>query len=400
MQSTVAEAEPPQTGSPPAWRPLSRQAAIDALERTGDALSELRQAASRLRDAGKGRRITYSRKAFFPITNLCRDRCAYCTFRRDPGEDGAWTMRPAEVRAWAERAKGLDCREALMCLGDKPEAVFADYRALLSELGHASTISYVGEACAIALEAGLLPHSNPGIMTASDLDFLKPLNVSLGLMLESVSPLLRTKGHAHYYAPDKEPSLRLQVLQDAGERQIPFTTGLLIGIGESLADRVDTLLAIADLHQRFAHVQEVIVQNFRAKPEIPMATCAEPDVLDLARTVAVARLVLGPEMNIQIPPNLSPTGVHFLLDSGINDFGGISPLTPDYVNPEAPWPHIRALARSCAAAGYRLAERLPIYPEFIDRPGYLDPGLRTRVEAARDELARHDERVEERADAN
>jgi len=400
MQSMAAQVEPPRTGSQASWCPLDRDAAIRALGATGDRLAELRQAARELCDAGKGRTVTYSRKAFFPITNLCRDRCAYCTFRRDPGEDGAWTMRPAEVRAWAERAKGLDCREALMCLGDKPEAVFADYRALLSELGHTTTIGYVGEACSIALEAGLLPHSNPGIMTAADLDFLKPLNVSLGLMLESVSPRLRTKGHAHYYAPDKEPSLRIQVLHDAGERRIPFTTGLLIGIGESLADRVDTLAVIADLHRRFGHVQEVIVQNFRSKPEIPMATCAEPDVLDLARTVAVARLMLGPEMNIQIPPNLSPDGVQFLLDSGINDFGGISPLTPDYVNPEAPWPHTRALARSCAAAGYRLVERLPIYPEFVDRPGFLDAGLRARVETAREELAARDGRVEETADAN
>jgi FO synthase len=365
------------------WRSLDREAAIAALDASGPELDALRALARELRDATKGRTVTYSRKAFFPVTNLCRDRCAYCTFRRDEGEDGAWTMLPEEIRAWAERARDLHCQEALMCLGDKPEAAFPGYRAFLASRGHASTIAYVAEACRIALDAGLLPHSNPGVMSADDLALLRPLNVSLGLMLESVSPLLRRKGHAHYYAPDKDPELRLQVLRDAGEQRIPFTTGILIGIGESHADRVDSLRAIADLHQRYGHVQEVIVQNFRAKPEIPMATCDEPDTIDLARTVAVARLVLGPEVNVQVPPNLSPEGLAYLLDSGINDLGGISPLTPDYVNPEAPWPHLAALARDCARAGYRLAERLPIYPEYVERPGFLDPALRERVLAAR-----------------
>lgn len=368
------------------WRALDRDAAIVALQ--GEApLDELRARARELRDAGKGRTVTYSRKAFFPITNLCRDRCAYCTFRRDEDEDGAWTMQPEEIRAWSERARRLLCHEALMCLGDKPEAAFPRYRSFLTARGHASTIEYVAEACRIALDAGLLPHSNPGLMSARDLELLRPLNASLGLMLESVGPTLRRKGHAHYYAPDKEPALRLQVLRDAGEQRIPFTTGLLIGIGETLEDRADTLLAIAGLHQRYGHVQEVIVQNFRAKPEIPMATCDEPDAAELARTVAVARLVLGPEMNVQVPPNLSPEALAYLLDSGINDFGGISPLTPDYVNPEAPWPHLASLARDCARAGYRLVERLPIYPEFIDRPGFLDPSLSERVAAASAEVA-------------
>ncbi|MBM4243534.1 MAG: 7,8-didemethyl-8-hydroxy-5-deazariboflavin synthase subunit CofG [Deltaproteobacteria bacterium] len=364
------------------WQPIDRDAAVSALGAEGEALDALRALARDLRDTGKGRTVTYSRKAFFPVTNLCRDRCAYCTFRRDEGEDGAWTMRPDEIRAWAERAHDLDCIEALMCLGDQPEAAFPGYRAFLASRGHASTIGYVGEACRIALAAGLLPHSNPGVMSPDDLALLRPLNVSLGMMLESTSAVLRRKGHAHYYAPDKDPDLRLQVLRDAGEQRIPFTTGILIGIGESPADRVDSLLAIADLHQRYGHVQEVIVQNFRAKPEIPMATCEEPDTVDLARTVAVARLILGPEVNVQVPPNLSPEGLAYLLDSGINDLGGISPLTPDYVNPEAPWPHLAALARDCARAGYRLAERLPIYPEYVDRPGFLDDGLRERVIAA------------------
>lgn len=379
---------------------MTREQAIRALHATGGTLAELRREAARLRDLGKRRTVTYSRKAFFPITNLCRDRCAYCTFRRDEGEDGAWTMSRGELRTWAERAKRLDCREALMCLGDKPEAVFPGYRKLLREMGHGSTIGYVAEACQIALEAGLLPHSNPGLMSPDDLALLRPVNVSLGLMLESVSPRLREKGYAHYYAPDKEPELRLRVLRDAGEQHIPFTTGLLIGIGESLEDRADTLFAIDQIHRRYGHVQEVIVQNFRAKPEIPMATREEPEALDLARTVIVARLLLGPEMNIQIPPNLSPDSIHLLLESGINDFGGISPLTPDYVNPEAPWPHIAALARTCADAGYRLRERLAIYPEFIERPGFLDPALARPVKTALAEIAPREALDQESFDAD
>ncbi|MEW6269623.1 MAG: 7,8-didemethyl-8-hydroxy-5-deazariboflavin synthase CofG [Thermodesulfobacteriota bacterium] len=372
--------------SPREWRPLDRAAALAALDARDAALDELRARARELCDAGKGRTITFSRKAFFPVTNLCRDRCAYCTFRRDEGEDGAWTMTPAEIRAWAERARDLRCQEALMCLGDKPEAAFAGHRAFLARRGLSSTIEYVAEACRIALEAGLLPHSNPGVMSAEELALLRPLNASLGMMLETTSERLRRKGHAHYYAPDKDPGLRLQVLRDAGEQRIPFTTGLLIGIGETLEERVDTLLAIADLHQRYGHVQEVIVQNFRAKPDIPMATCDEPDAADLARTVAVARLLLGPDANVQVPPNLSPEGLAYLLDSGINDLGGISPLTPDYVNPEAPWPHLAALARDCRRAGYVLAERLPIYPEYVDRPGFLDLGLVERVARAQAEI--------------
>jgi FO synthase len=379
------------------WHALDRATALALAGASGAELDDLRARARALRDAGKGRTVTYSRKAFFPVTNLCRDRCAYCTFRRDEGEDGAWTMQPEEIRAWAGRARDLDCIEALMCLGDKPEAAFPGYRAFLAARGHASTISYVAEACRVALDAGLLPHSNPGVMSAADMALLRPLNASLGMMLETTSERLRRKGHAHSYAPDKDPELRLRVLRDAGEQRIPFTTGILIGIGETLDERVDTLLAIARLHQRYGHVQEVIVQNFRAKPEIPMATCDEPDAAELARTVALARLILGPEANVQVPPNLSPEGLAYLLDSGINDLGGISPLTPDYVNPEAPWPHVAALARDCARAGYVLAERLPIYPEYVARPGFLDAGLVERVERASAEIAARNARVLEGA---
>ncbi|HZR80579.1 MAG TPA: 7,8-didemethyl-8-hydroxy-5-deazariboflavin synthase CofG [Candidatus Binatia bacterium] len=387
MQSAALSARVASPAASDGWRPLGRVEAVRALRAHGDELADLLRRARDLRDAGHGRTITYSRKAFFPITNLCRDRCAYCTFRRDEGEAGAWTMTPDEVSAWAARAHGLGCCEALMCLGDKPEAAFDGYRRWLAERGHPSTIAYVAASCELALAAGLLPHSNPGLMSADDLALLRPVNASLGLMLETTSTRLRAKGQVHYYAPDKEPALRLQVLRDAGEQRIPFTTGILIGIGETAEERVDSLLAIGDLHQRFGHVQEVIVQNFRTKPEIPMAAAEEPDEADLARTVAVARLVLGPGMNVQAPPNLSPDGLALLLESGINDLGGISPLTPDYVNPEAPWPHLGALARDCARLGYRLAERPPIYPEFADRPEFVDPAMRAPVAAWRARLA-------------
>ena len=268
-----------------------------------------------------------------------------------------------------------------MCLGDKPEVAFADYRALLAELGHRTTAEYVHRACRIALGCGLLPHTNAGLLTRDEMAALKPVNVSLGLMLENVSPRLRERGQVHQWAPDKEPERRLRMLREAGELQIPFTTGLLLGIGETLAERVDTLFAIRDLHRAYGHVQEVIVQNFRAKPTIRLADAPEPGAADVARTIAVARLVLDPDISVQAPPNLSPADHALLLHAGLNDWGGISPLTPDYVNPEAPWPHVEALAATCRAAGFTLRERLAIYPAYIDRPGFLDPALRAHVAA-------------------
>jgi FO synthase len=337
--------------------------------------------AGALRDAHWGSTVTYSPKVFLPVTNLCRDRCTYCTFRKDPDDPDAWTMLPDDVAAWSRRGHAMGCIEALMCLGDKPEVAFRGYRDTLAALGHRTTAEYVGRACRIALDCGLLPHTNAGILSRDEMARLRPVNVSMGLMLESVSPRLRGRGQVHQWAPDKEPSVRLRMLREAGELRVPFTTGLLIGIGETLAERVDTLLAIRDLHRAHDHVQEVIVQNFRAKPTIPLADAPEPDAADLARTIAVARLVLDPDVSVQAPPNLSPRDHTLLLRAGLNDWGGISPLTPDYVNPEAPWPHVAALAATCRAAGYRLARRLPIYPRYITRPGWIDSALRPRVEA-------------------
>ena len=363
---------------PLAGIPLTRDEAV-ALLASPAAASDLLATAGALRDRAWGATVTFSPKVFLPVTNLCRDRCTYCTFRKDPDDPDAWTMTPDEIAAWSVRGRRLGCTEALICLGDKPEIAFPAYRATLAALGHRTTAEYVHRACTIALDAGLLPHTNAGILTRAEMERLKDVNVSLGLMLESVSPRLRGRGEVHQWAPDKEPSVRLRMLREAGELRIPFTTGLLLGIGETLAERVDTLFAIRDVHRAYGHVQEVIVQNFRAKPTIPRADAAEPDAADIARTVAVARLVLDPEVSVQAPPNLSPADHALLLAAGLNDWGGISPLTPDYVNPEAPWPHVVALAAECRAAGYTLRERLPIYPAYVDRPGFLAPALRARV---------------------
>src|SRR5262250_2749050 len=366
--------------------PLARDTAV-ALLRDAECTEPLLEVAGARRDRAWGRTLTYSPKVFLPVTNLCRDRCTYCTFRKDPDDPDAWTMTPDEIAAWSVRGRGLGCKEALVCLGDKPELAFPAYRATLAALGYPTTAEYVYRACAIALDAGLLPHTNAGILTREEMAHLKDVNVSLGLMLENVSPRLRGKGEVHQWAPDKEPALRLRMLEEAGALRIPFTTGLLLGIGETLAERVDTLLAIRDVHRAHGHVQEVIVQNFRAKPTIRRSDAPEPAADDIARTVAVARLLLDPEVSVQAPPNLSPADHALLLAAGLNDWGGISPLTPDYVNPEAPWPHVAALAHTCRVAGYTLAERLAIYPAYIDRPGYLAPALRPRVAALARETA-------------
>lgn len=330
-------------------------------------------------DRVKKRRVSFSKKVFIPLTNLCRDYCGYCTFRRDPGQPGALTMTPEEVLAVAESGARLGCKEALFSLGDRPEAIFPEMRETLARLGHRTTLSYLVEMCERVLnETGLLPHANPGLMGRRDLEALRRFSPSMGLMLESTSDRLLSPGMAHHNAPDKPAALRLKTIEEAGRLKIPFTTGILIGIGETLEDRVDSLFAIRDLHERYGHIQEVIVQNFRAKPEIPMRDHPEPGRLDHARTIATARLVLG-QMNVQAPPNLSDQEYPFLLRAGINDWGGISPLTPDFINPEKPWPHIEQLAARTADEGYELVERLSVYPEYVHTDEFIDEGLRRRV---------------------
>ncbi len=345
--------------------PVSREMAIALLRLDEDLLPELLRAAITLKKHFKPYSITYSRKVFIPLTTLCRDYCGYCTFRRDPGQPGAHTMSPEEVLAVAKAGEKMGCTEALFSLGDKPELIFPEMRERLRELGYNSTLHYLEAMCELVLrETRLLPHANPGLMSAQWLKRLAAYSPSLGLMLESTSDTLLRPGTAHDNAPDKIPSRRLQVLEDAGRLGIPFTTGLLIGIGDTLEDRVDTLLAIRALHQRYCHIQEVIVQNFRAKPGIPMRNWLEPSHGDMLRTVAVARLLLG-NMNIQAPPNLTAPSYDSLLDAGINDWGGVSPLTPDFINPEAPWPHLQDLEERTRLKGYKLKQRLPVYPEFI-----------------------------------
>ncbi|HSB41481.1 MAG TPA: 7,8-didemethyl-8-hydroxy-5-deazariboflavin synthase CofG [Methylomirabilota bacterium] len=345
-----------------------------------DRLGALLAAASALRDRGRGRRITFSAKVFIPLTTLCRDYCRYCTFRKDPGEPGAFTMTPDQVLALARAGARLGAKEALFSLGDKPEALFPEHRAFLRSVGHRTTLGYLREVSGRVLEeTGLLPHANPGLMTERDLAALREVNVSMGIMLESTSERLLAPGAAHDRAPDKVPARRLRTIARAGALGIPFTTGILIGIGETHAERVQSLLAIRDLHERHGHIQEVIVQNFRAKATIPMRGWPEPDVLDLLRTVAVARLLLGPDMNLQAPPNLSADGYEQLPAAGLNDWGGVSPLTPDHINPERPWPGLAELRRRTEEAGHELRERLAVYPEYATREAFLGERLRPRV---------------------
>ena len=353
---------------------LATRDAIALIECPDSDLDLVLNAAAEMRDRAKGRDVTYSRKVFLPVTNLCRDRCTYCTFRKDPGDPGAWTMTLAEIAEWSRRGREFGCKEALMCLGDKPEVAFKEYRETLKTLGARSTIEYVGFACEAALKEGLLPHTNAGLMTRDEMRMLRPLNASMGLMLESISPRLRQRGGVHQWAPDKDPALRMRMIDEAGELKIPFTTGILIGIGDTPAERAESLIAIRNTHESHGHIQEVIIQNFRAKPGIPMEDAPEPCPLDMARAIATARLVLGPDMNVQAPPNLSPHEIEPFLRAGINDWGGISPLSKDYVNPEAPWPHLERLAERCARAGYHLKQRLAIYPEFMNAE-WVDPAL-------------------------
>lgn len=358
---------------------LDRAEAVRLLEVAST--SELLMAASAIRERHKGRTISFSKKVFIPLTTLCRDYCGYCTFRKDPGEAGAHFMAPEEVLAAAREARRAGCKEALFSLGDQPEKVFIEARQFLRQQGYERTLDYLAAMCELVLrETGLLPHANPGVMSEAAMRRLRESNASLGLMLENVSPRLMRGGESHAQAPDKAPALRLRVIETAGRLQIPFTTGILIGIGESREERVDSLLAIRHQYRRYGHIQEVIVQNFRAKPGIPMAACPEPSLEEMLRTVAIARMILDGDINLQAPPNLSYAGFPRLLEAGINDWGGISPVTRDFINPEAPWPEITCLRNATEAAGFELRERLAIYPEFARQPQFVSAAVRPRLD--------------------
>ena len=355
----------------------------------------LARVAGAIRDHGFGAVVTFSKKVFIPLTHLCRDVCHYCTFAQPPSRLDAPYMDLDAVLETARQGAALGCKEALFTLGEKPELRYRAARDWLAAHGHASTLAYLGAAArAVFEQTGLLPHLNPGNMTPSELAQLRPVAASMGLMLESASERLTRKGMPHYGSPDKLPAARLGTLAAAGAAQVPFTTGILIGIGETRRERIESLLAIRRIHARHGHIQEVIVQNFRAKPGTRMRSAPEPDLNELLWSIAVARLIFGADVSIQAPPNLSPGVLGQIIAAGIDDWGGVSPLTPDFVNPEAPWPHLDELARETAAAGKHLTERLTIYPRYIRDPAiWADGALHSAIlrRSDGDGLARTDE---------
>ncbi|MEO3786637.1 bifunctional FO biosynthesis protein CofGH [Actinocorallia sp. B10E7] len=385
---------------------LDQAEATILLHARGPQLDELLTYASRTRDAGldaAGRPgvITYSRKVFLPLTRLCRDRCGYCTFATAPNRLPAPFLSPDEVLEIARQGAALGCKEALFTLGDRPEDRWHQAREWLDEQGYDDTLSYVrAMAVRVLEETGLLPHLNPGVLTWRDFQRLKPVAPSMGMMLETTATrLFSEKGGPHYGSPDKDPAVRLRVLEDAGRCNVPFTTGILIGIGETVEERADALFAIRRTMREYGAIQEVIVQNFRAKPDTAMRGTPDAELSELAATIAVARLVLGPKARIQAPPNLVDSEYALMLRAGIDDWGGVSPLTPDHVNPERPWPQIDELASRTAESGFQLRERLTIYPEYV-RKGepWLDPRLFAHVRALADEngLAKEDAVLEGR----
>ena len=345
---------------------LRRDDAVRLLSYSGTSARALWALAGTLRDQGKGRIVSYSRKVFIPLTNLCRDTCGYCTFKKAPWEGGSITMNPQQVVITAEAGKRNNCTEALFTLGERPEQRYVEAKDSLRKLGFSTTLEYLRHASELVLEkTGILPHANPGTMTKKEMASLRNVNASMGLMLENVSERLCKPGGPHAHAPSKHPKLRLATIRNAGELKIAFTTGLLIGIGETLEEIVDSLFALKELHAEYGHIQEIIIQNFRAKQNTPMSANREPSHEFMLNVVAVARLIFGKDMNIQVPPNLSPESYVDFLSCGVNDWGGISPVTADYVNPEAPWPEVQILNNLCAEHGFRLKARLPIYPEFL-----------------------------------
>jgi len=356
------------------------------MELLGASLDELCAEARALRERGHGRLVTYSPKVFIPLTTLCRDVCHYCTFARPPRRGERAYMSIDELLDVARAGAAAGCREALFTLGDKPELRYRVAREELAELGCSSTLEYLGRAARAVLdETGLLPHLNPGVMTRDDLAALRPVSASMGIMLETVAERLSARGGPHFGSPDKLPAARLETLRAAGEARVPFTTGILIGIGETRAERIEALVAIRELAAAHGHVQEVIVQNFRAKPGTRMADAPEPSLDELLWTIAVARILLGPNAHVQAPPNLSYDDFPRLLDAGIDDWGGVSPVTIDHVNPEAPWPEVELLRAATESRGLELAPRLPVYPEWIGGE-WIDAGVLPTVLRASDSL--------------
>lgn len=366
---------------------LTRPEALAMGTASPQELEQLCKRAARLRDAHWGRTLTYSRKVFVPLTTMCRDDCGYCTFVQKPGSPGARIMSPDEVLEVVREGERLGCKEVLFSLGEKPEKRYPEAREALARLGHASMTDYLIEMCQRVLsETSLLPHVNAGTLSDEEVARLKPVSVSMGMMLENVSRRLLQRGQAHFACPDKVPLQRLRTLERAGRHGVPFTTGILIGIGETWEERVDSLLAINTQHRHYGHIQEVIVQNFRAKPGTAMANHPEPDLQDMVRTLALARLLLHPSISLQAPPNLESRFAAYI-GAGINDWGGISPVTIDHINPERAWPRIEALRQATARCGYGLEERLAIYPHYLKRAEHF---LAAPLAARLDDISRDD----------
>lgn len=337
----------------------------------------LAEGARAIKQAETADRVTVSRNVFIPLTNLCRNRCAYCTFAKLPDSAEAQTYSLEEVAEVVRGGVATGCVEALMCLGDKPEIAYGSYREMLAARGLSSTTDLIYEACRLTIEKGMLPHTNAGILTKEEMARLRPVNASMGLMLETTSERLRQKGMPHFHAPDKEPSRRIRMHEEAGELKIPFTSGLLLGIGENDAERVDTLWTIRDLAERYGHVQEAIVQPFHPKPGTKMRAAHSLADDIVIGWVALARLILPRTVHLQAPPNLGSDMLPRLLDAGVDDWGGVSPVTVDFINPEAPWPALRQLREETERAGFELFERGPVYPDWIlHRPDFFDPQVR------------------------
>ena len=373
---------------------LSADDGYSLIRATGAELANVMHVACALSESVRPhKRVTYSRKVFLPLTNMCRDRCGYCTFVKGPNQKGVHTMLPEEVVAVARKAAELGCKEALISLGDHPELRHPEMQQMLNDMGYASTPDYVAAMSEMVFrETGLLPHTNCGTLNSAEMASIAEWNASMGIMLESTSTRLHEVDGAHYGTVTKEPAMRIATLDTAGELGVAMTTGILIGIGETLDDRVDSLLAIRDVHERHGNIQEVIIQNFRAKTTTRMKKAPEPSTVDMLRTLAVGRLLLGPVMNIQAPPNLNSEGAGAYLLAGINDWGGVSPLTKDFINPEAAWPEIAQLRELSAEAGYELRERTVLYPEYVAQGWKLPLALANRlVEMTEpDGFVRHD----------
>ena len=389
------------SGIPPeGLHPENALELLKELKRRGPiALEGLLDQAQALRDATHGRIITYSPKVFLPVTTLCRNRCGYCTFAKPPKDPGAFLIQESEAIEMAHRGANLGCTEALLTLGEKPEERYPQYRATLQDMDFQSTSAYVAHLARRIYEtSGLYPHTNVGVMDEDDFELLRPVTLSMGLMLESASERFLAPKMPHAKSPGKAPKERLRTLERAGELGVAFTTGILVGIGETPEERLDALLAIQDIQARFGHIQEVIVQNFLPKPHTTMAKARPPSHEEMVLTIALARVVLGGAMNIQAPPNLAMGPLSDYLEAGINDLGGISPLTDDFINPEAPWPHIASLEQDLQAQGFGLKPRLPLYPEFFSS-AFVRPLFRTSLSMDENGLKNAEKRLLQRARA-